>query len=110
MVRGSRVEVLAEMLIENDGPGRQPVEMRRFDPVIAAATDEARMKVIETDDDGTGRDFRFEILDIGFQWDSPRLRALGPCGEFVALMHCNIAISDSRRHRSALIRQRLRPT
>jgi hypothetical protein len=70
MVRGSRIEVLAEMLIEYDGLGRKPVEVRRFDPVVAAATDEARMKVVETDDDGTTREFGFGISNFGLQWEA----------------------------------------
>jgi hypothetical protein len=71
MVRGSRVEVLTKMLLENDGLGRKPIEVRRFDPVIAAATDEARMEVVETDDDGTTWDFGFGISDFGLQWEAP---------------------------------------
>src|SRR4029077_7620827 len=69
-VCGSRVEGLAEMLIEDDRFGREPSEVPRFDPVVAAATDEARMKVVETNDEGARRDFGFGISDFGFHGDA----------------------------------------
>ncbi len=50
MVGRRRVEVFAKMLIEDHRLGRQPVEMRRFNPVIAAAAKKSRMEVVEGDD------------------------------------------------------------
>jgi hypothetical protein len=110
MVRGSRIEVLAEMLIENDGLSRQPIEVRRFDPVVAAATDEARMKVIETDDDGARWDFGCGIWGVGLQRESPRLSASGRAANLLSLDIVPSPPTSLERAQSDLICQRLRPT
>src|SRR5579872_7494297 len=55
------------MLIENDRFGCQPVEIRRFDPVIAIAADESCMKAIEADDERSSAHGRFRTWDLNWR-------------------------------------------
>jgi hypothetical protein len=68
----NRVEVFAEMLVEDDRFGSQAVEIRRFDPVVAATAQIACVEVVEADDDGAARSIR--NLKVGFQDSLPRMQ------------------------------------
>jgi hypothetical protein len=77
VIRRRRVEVLAEMLIEDDSLARQAIEIRRFDPVIAAATEKPGMETVETDNEraALGRGFR-----TAASWFTDQQRNVSACG------------------------------